>query len=87
MFSASSSPVVLIRRKVAQDKRVETDFRHLNVRIAKNNLAYPIHKDTFLAVVVSVLLCQALLKMDLRYPKRNVSYLGQNSNIWVTQFL
>ena len=24
-----------------------TDFRHLNVRIAKNNLAYPLLKDTF----------------------------------------
>ena len=24
-----------------------TNFRHLNVRIAKNNLAYPLLKDTF----------------------------------------
>ena len=23
------------------------DFRHLNVRIAKNNLAYPLVRDTF----------------------------------------
>ena len=30
-----------------QDKRVVTDFRHLNVRIAKNNLAYPLVRDTF----------------------------------------
>ena len=29
------------------DKRVVTDFRHLNVRIAKNNLAYPLVRDTF----------------------------------------
>ena len=36
-LSASSSPVMLINRKVKQDKRVVTDFRHLNVRIAKNN--------------------------------------------------
>ena len=28
-----------------QDKRVITDFRHLNIRIAKNNLAYPLLKD------------------------------------------
>ena len=34
-FSASSSPVMLITRKVMEDKRVVTDFRHLNVRIAK----------------------------------------------------
>ena len=28
-FSAYSSPVMLISRKVAMDKRVVTDFRHL----------------------------------------------------------
>ena len=46
-FSVYSSPVMLISRKLTQDKRVVTDFRHLNVRIAKNNLAYPLLKDTF----------------------------------------
>ena len=46
-FSAYSSPVMLISRKVTIDKRVVMDFRHLNVRIAKNNLAYPLLKDTF----------------------------------------
>ena len=46
-ISAYSSPVMLISRKVTQEKRVVTDFRHLNVRIAKNNLAYPLLKDTF----------------------------------------
>ena len=46
-FSAYSSPVVLISRKVTQDKRVVTDLRHLNTRIAKNNLAYSLVKDTF----------------------------------------
>ena len=46
-FSAYFSPVMLISRKVTQDKRVAPDFRHLNVRIAKNNLAYPLLKDTF----------------------------------------
>ena len=44
---AYSCPVMLISRKVCQDKRVVTDFRHLNVRIAKNNLTYPLLKDTF----------------------------------------
>ena len=37
-FSTYSSPVMLISRNVTQDKRVVTDFRHLNIRIAKNNL-------------------------------------------------
>ena len=39
-FSAYSSPVMFINRKFMNGKRVVTDFRHLNVRIANNNLAY-----------------------------------------------
>ena len=39
-LSAYSSPVMLISRKMTQDKRVVTDFRHFNTTIAKNNLAY-----------------------------------------------
>ena len=46
-FSPYSSPVMLISRKVTQDKRVVMDLRHLNDRIAKNNLAYPLVRDTF----------------------------------------
>ena len=46
-FSAYSSPVMLRSRKSTKDKRVVTDYRHLNVRIAKNNLAYPLVRDTF----------------------------------------
>ena len=34
-FSAYSSLVMLISRKLTKDKRVVTDFRHLNVRIEK----------------------------------------------------
>ena len=46
-FSAYSSPVMLISRKFTKDKRVVTDFRHLNVRIAKNNLENPLVRDMF----------------------------------------
>ena len=46
-FSAYLSPVMLISRKVTQDKRVVTDFRHLRTRIAKSSLAYPLVKDMF----------------------------------------
>ena len=46
-FSAYSSPVMLIRRKVTEDKRAVTDFRDLNVRIGKGNSAYPLLEDTF----------------------------------------
>ena len=34
-FSAYSSPIMLISRKVTKDKRPVTDLRHLNIRIAK----------------------------------------------------
>ena len=34
-FSAYLSPVMLISRKMTQDKRIMTDFRHLNMRIAE----------------------------------------------------
>ena len=46
-FSAYSSPVMLISQKLTSDKRVVTDFRHLNMRIVKNNLVYPLLRDTF----------------------------------------
>ena len=46
-FSPYSSSIMLISRKVTKEKRLVTDFIHLNVRIAKNNLAYPLLKDTF----------------------------------------
>ena len=63
-FSAYSSPVMLISRKMAQDKRVVTDFRHLNMRIAKNNLAYPLLKDTFMLPGSSK--CEVLSVLDLK---------------------
>ena len=41
-LSAYLSSIMLMSRKLTKDKREVTDFRHLNVRIAKNNLAYPL---------------------------------------------
>ena len=49
-FSAYLSPVMFISRKVINDKRVVTDFRHLNVRIVKNNLPYPLLKRTIFGI-------------------------------------
>ena len=63
-FSAYSSPVMLVSQKVTQDKRVVTDFRHLNMRIAKNNLAYSLLKDTFTLLGSSK--CEMLLVLDLK---------------------
>ena len=63
-FSAYSSPVMLISQKVTSDKRVVTDFRHLNTRIAKNNLAYPLLRDTFSLLGSSK--CEVMSVLDLK---------------------
>ena len=63
-FLAYSSHVMLISRKLTRDKRVVTVFRHLNVRIAKNNLAYPLVRDTF--SVLGNLKCEVLSVLDLK---------------------
>ena len=63
-FSAYSSPVMLITRKITQDKRVMTDFRHLNMRIAKTNLTYPLLKDMF--TLLSSLKCEIMSVLDFK---------------------
>ena len=63
-FFPYSSSVMLISRKLTQDKRVETDFRHLNFRIAMNNLAYPLVRDTFSVLGNSK--CEFLSVLDLK---------------------
>ena len=63
-FSAYSSPVMLISRKLTKDKRVVTDFRHLNVRIVKNNLVYPLVRATFSVLGSSK--CEVLSVLDLK---------------------
>ena len=63
-FSAYSSPVMLVSRKMTKDKRVMTDFRHLNMRIAKNNLAYLLLKDMFTLLGSSK--CEVLSVLDLK---------------------
>ena len=49
---------------MTSDKRVVTDFRHLNMRIAKNNLAYPILRDTF--ALLGNLKCEVMSVLDLK---------------------
>ena len=63
-FLPYSSPVMLISRKLTKDKRVVTEFRHLNVRIGKNNLAYPLLKDTLSVLGSSK--CEVLSVLDLK---------------------
>ena len=55
---------MLISRKFTKDERVLTAFRHLNVKIAKNNLAYPLLKDTF--SVLGSSRCEVLSVLDLK---------------------
>ena len=62
-FSPYSSPIMLISRKIMQDKGVVRDFRHLNVRTVKNNLAYPLVWDTFSVLGNSK--CNVLSVLDL----------------------
>ena len=80
-FSAYSSPVMLISRELTKDKRVVTDVKHLNVRIAKNNLAYPLVRDTFSVLGNSK--CEVLSVSDLkdafhslRLPETSKKYCG-----------
>ena len=49
---------------MTQDKRVVTDFRHLNMHIAKNNLAYPLLKVTFSMLGSSK--CEVMSVHDLK---------------------
>ena len=63
-FTPYSSPVMLISQKVTQDKREVRDFRHLNVRIAKNNLAYPLVGGAFSVLRNSK--CEVISVLDLK---------------------
>ena len=63
-FSVYLSPVMLISRKMTNNMRVVTDFRHLNMHIAKNNLAYPLLKDTFALLGSSK--CEVMSVLDLK---------------------
>ena len=63
-FWAYSGPVKLISQKLTLDKRVGTDFRHLNMRIAKNNLVYPLLRDTLALLGSSK--CEVMSVLDLK---------------------
>ena len=56
--------ILKLSRKLTKDKRLVIDFRHLNLRIAKNNLVYPLIKDTFSVLGSSK--CEVLSVLDLK---------------------
>ena len=78
-FLAYSSLVMLISRKLTKDKRVVTNFRHLNIRIAKYNLAYPLVRDTF--SVLGNLKCEVLSVLDLKDCQRTQENIVEYSHI------
>ena len=79
-FPVYSGPIMLISRKMTKDKRVVTDFRHLNVCIAKNNLVYPPLKDTFALLGSSQ--CEVMSVLDLKDTFHSLR-LTENSKIAV----
>ena len=71
---------------MTQDKRVVTDFRHLNMRIAKNNLAYPLLKDMF--TLLGSTKCEVLYVLNLKDAFHSLR-LTENSQeiLWNTPIL
>ena len=66
---------------MTNDKREVTDFRYLNMHIAKNNLAYPLLKDTFALLGSSK--CEVMSVLDLkdtfhslRFTENSKKYFG-----------
>ena len=55
---------MLISRKVTKDQKIVTNFRHLNIRIAKKNLVYPLLKDIF--SVLGSSRCEVPSVLDLK---------------------
>ena len=67
---------MLISRKLTKDKRVVTDFRHSNMRITKNNLAYPLLKDIFSALGSPK--CEVLSFLDLKDAVNSLRFSGNS---------
>ena len=63
-FPDYSSQVMFISKKVTKEIRAVTDFRYLNVTIVKNNLVFPLLKDTILMLGSSR--CEVLYVLDLK---------------------
>ena len=66
---------MLTSHKLTQDKRVVTDFRHLNIRIAKNNSAYPLVSDTFSVLGNSK--CEVLSVLDSKDTFHSLRHLEE----------
>ena len=70
---------MLISKNLTKHKRVVTDFRHSNVRIVKNNLAYPLLKYRFSVLGSSK--CEVLSVLDIKNAF-HLLQLSENSRIY-----
>ena len=70
---------------MTKDKRVVTDFRHLSMHIAKNNLAYPLLKDTFLMLGSSK--CAVMSVLDLKDAFHSLVLTENSKMFWHTSLL
>ena len=74
---------MLISRMMTKDKRVVTDFRHLNMHISMNNLAYLVLKNTFSMLGSSM--CEVMLVLDLKDPFPSLQLMGISKKVlWHT---
>ena len=71
---------MLISRKLTKDKRAVTDFRHLNMRIARNNLANPLVRDTFSVLGNSK--CEVLSVLDLKDAFHSLRLSENSKRYW-----
>ena len=69
---------------MTKDRRVVLDFRHLNMHITKNNLAYPLLKDTFSMLGSSK--CEVMSVLDLKDAFHSLQ-LMENSKKFLAYFL
>ena len=72
-------PKMIISQKLTEDKRFVMDFRHLNVRIAKNNLAYPLVRDTFLVSGNSK--CKVFSVLGLKKCLSSIKTFGKSKKV------
>ena len=62
-----------------------TDFRHLNMRIAKNNLAYPLLNDTFTLLGSSK--CEVLSVLELKDAFHSLRLTENSKKLWYITIL
>ena len=63
-LSPYSSPIMLIARKNSSLKRIIADFRFLNSRLQRVNLAFPLIRDGF--AILGSSKCEYFLVLDLK---------------------